>query len=265
MDGVARGAKKKKKAAAARDRAEQFPNEDRSKFIAQVEFAKNHTTSAEIFFKDSPTSLQSVFGSGRKYWSQRMRTALGVAQAGRFPYQLVAMKTKRALPILPIDFPQPAQTLKNLFSGDFKIYATPDQFFVTQFRNVLGKTRLKHTEEKEAKAWLAGPKMKFWPQQLNFAVLCATQACGISRQIFDGGQIRAFYKFYVYFLMRWVLFQLGGIQSKNALPGDPTFNLLDNPYDEAAYVRLCREFGIAPSSDFRFKSGVNHGLGAIYL
>jgi len=62
-----------------------------------------------------------------------------------------------------------------------------------------------------------------------------------------------------------VLFQLGGIQSKNALPGDPTLSPLDNPYDEAAYDRLCCEFGIAPSSDFRFKRGVNHSLGAIYL
>ena len=121
------------------------------------------------------------------------------------------------------------------------------------------KTRLKRTEEKEAKAWLTGPKMKYWPQQLNFAVFCATQACGISRQIFDSGlalapQIRAFYQFYVYFTIRRVLFQLGGIQSKNALPCDPTFNPLDNPYDEAPYGRLCREFGIAPSSDFWFRA-----------
>jgi len=111
--------------------------------------------------------------------------------------------------------------------------------------------------------------MKYWPQ-LNFAVFYATQACGISRQLFDGGlalplQIRAFCQFHVYFTIRRVLFHFGGIQSKNALPGDPTFNPLDNPYDEAAYDRLCHEFGIAPSSDFRFKRGVNHGLGAIYF
>jgi len=58
------------------------------------------------------------------------------------------------------------------------------------------KPRLKHTDETESKAWLAGPKMKYWPQQLNFAVFCATQACGVSRDIFDDGvslppQIRA--------------------------------------------------------------------------
>jgi len=29
--------------------------------------------------------------------------------------------------------------------------------------------------------------MKYWPQRLNFAVFCATQGCGISREIFDNG------------------------------------------------------------------------------
>ena len=199
-----------------------------------------------------------------------MKTALGVAQAGGFPYQLAAMKTKSALPIPPIHFTEPVPTLKNLFSGDFKIYATPDQFFVTQFRNVFQKTRLKHSDEKESKAWLGGPKMKYWPQQLNFAVFCATQACGVSRDIFDKGvslppQIRASYQFHVYFTVRQILFQLGGIQSKSALLGYPTFNPLDNPYDKASYERICREFRIDPLSDFRFASGLKHGLGAIYM
>ena len=29
--------------------------------------------------------------------------------------------------------------------------------------------------------------MKYWPQQLNFAVFCATQGCGVPREIFDSG------------------------------------------------------------------------------
>jgi len=61
------------------------------------------------------------------------------------------------------------------------------------------------------------------------------------------------------------LFQLGGIQNISAFPGDSTFNSLDNPHDKAAYNRLCPEFGIAPSSDFRFTGKDNHGLGVIYL
>ena len=60
--------------------------------------------------------------------------------------------------------------------------------------------------------------MKYWSQQLSFAVFCATQGCGISREIFDSGfslepQIRAFYQFHVYFTIRRILYQLGGIQN----------------------------------------------------
>ena len=112
--------------------------------------------------------------------------------------------------------------------------------------------------------------MKYWPQQLNFAVFCATQGCGVSREIFDNGmdllpQIRAFYKFYVYFTVRRILYQLGGIQSISALPGDPPFSQMNNHYDVASYKRLCNEFGIDPSSDFRYTHGENHALGSIYV
>ena len=97
-------------------------------------------------------------------------------------------------------------------------------------------------------------------------MFCATQGCGISREIFDSGlslQISAFYQFHVYFTIRRVLYQLGGIQSMSALPGDPTFNPLNNHYDVASYKRICAEFGIDPSSDFRFTVGKNHGLGRV--
>ena len=58
---------------------------------------------------------------------------------------------------------------------------------------------------------------------------------------------------------------MGGIQSISALPGDPTFNDKDNPYDEVAYRRICAEFDVDPSSDFRFTFGQNHGLGYVFI
>ena len=107
--------------------------------------------------------------------------------------------------------------------------------------------------------------MKYWPQQPNFAVFCATQGCGISWEIFDSGfsltqQIRAFHQFHVYFTVRRVLYQLGGFQSMSALPGDPTFNQFNNHYHVASYKRICAEFSIDPSSDFRFIIGKNQLL-----
>ena len=86
--------------------------------------------------------------------------------------------------------------------------------------------------------------------------------------MFDSGaelpeKIRAFYRFHVYFTVRRILFQMGGIQSVSALPGDQTFNLSGNNYDVASSKRICAEFGIAPTSDFRFTGRKNHGLGNV--
>ena len=61
------------------------------------------------------------------------------------------------------------------------------------------------------------------------------------------------------------MYQLGGIQKISALPGDPTFNQFNNHYDVPSYERICNEFGIDPSSDFRFKHGKNNGLGYVYV
>ena len=223
---------------------------------------------AEVFFKEGPGSLQSVFGSDRKYWSPQMKAALGLDGVSGFPYQLSPLKTKTPLPIPAVDFTEAVPSFAKIFNQDKKIYASPNEFFVTKFRDIFQQTRLTHTASAESKTWLAGPNMKYWPQQLNFAVFCATQGCGVSREIFDSGltltpQIRTFYQFHVYFTVRRVLYQLGAIQSISALPGDPTFNPLNNHYDTPSYKSLCAEFGIDPTSDFRFTVGKNHGLGRV--
>ena len=67
----------------------------------------------------------------------------------------------------------------------------------------------------------------------------------------------------MYFTVRRILCQLGGIQNISALPGDPTFNKFDNHYDVASYKRICDEFGINSSSDFRFTHEKNHDLGSV--
>jgi len=106
------------------------------------------------------------------------------------------------------------------------IYLTPDRYFVTNVRDIFQKTRLKHTDETEYKAWLNGPNIGRSSSTSQF--FCATQvleylAKPSTAECFCR-QIRAFYKLYFYFTVRRVLFQLDGIQSKTALPGDLTFN-----------------------------------------
>jgi len=89
---------------AAEDKAwyefqQQFPHADRNKFESLANFAKNHTVSAELFFKGSSGLSTSVFGSDRRYWSPQMKTALVLNDVNGFPYQLSPLKTKKPLPI----------------------------------------------------------------------------------------------------------------------------------------------------------------------
>ena len=51
----------------------QFPNADKTQFIAQTSTDEKWNVMAEMFFKEGTGSLQSVFGSDRKYWSQQMK------------------------------------------------------------------------------------------------------------------------------------------------------------------------------------------------
>ena len=264
-----------KKAEAAKKKAwtsflNRFPKADKSRFISQATVDEKNNVTAEVFFKESEDSFQSVFGSDRKYWTAEMKKALGLGDSGFFPYQLAPLGSKEPLPIPAIPFEEKVESLKEIFNAPIKIYVTPSEYFTTKFRKIFTRTKLRHTSTEEGKHWQAGPDMKYWPQQLNFSVFCATQGCGVSREIFDSGidlppQIRAFYKFHVYFTVRRILYQLGGIQSISALPGDAPFSQYKNHYDRASYNRICREFGIDPSSDFRFTHGVNHGLGSIYV
>ena len=39
----------------------------------------------------------------------------------------------------------------------------------------------------------------------------------------------------------------------------------DNKYEIAAYKKICGEFGIDPSSNFRFTHGKHHGFGTVYI
>ena len=258
----------KAKIAVWEDFKNQFPKADKTKFAVQTNVNDKWNITAEVFFKEGSGSLKRVSGSDRKYWSQQMKTALGLDGVGGFPYQLSPLKTKPALPIPAVDFTEAAPSLAKIFNEEKRIYAEPNEFFVTKFRGIFQQTRLTHTASAEAKAWLRGPNMKYWPQQLNVAVYWAMQGCGVSREIFESRltltpQIRAFYKFHVYFTVRQVLYQLGGIQSIGALPGDPTFNPLNNHYHTTSYKSICAEFGIDPLSDFRFTVGKNHGLGRV--
>ena len=194
-------------------------------------------------------------------------------QEGGFPYQLSLLQQDKPQPAHAIAFPDSiTQSIADIFNKEMNIYVTPTDYFTTKFRQIFAKTQIKFTTAKYARKWLAKPDMSFWPQQLNFALWCATTGCGVSREMLFSNlslnlsdQIRTFYQFHVYYTTRKILYEMGGIQSKNALPDDPAFNQQDNPYDVASYKRICAKFGIDPSTDFRFTYGQNHGLGYVNI
>ena len=255
---ISRVAKEK----ARKDFKREYPFADLSKFVAQTYFNEKHAT-ADIKFKAGPGFWQSVSGSDKRYWSDDMKEALGI---GGFPVEL-SLNYHPLFPVPAVQFEENPEAFGELFNQKITIFVSPTEYFTTKFREIFSKTQIKHTTGKESRSWLSGPKMKYWPQQLNFALWCATTGSGISREIMHklSQQLRAFYLFHVYFTVRRILFEMEGIQSFSALPGDPTFSQTENKYDSPSYKRICAEFGIDPNTDFRFVHGQNHGLGYCYV
>ena len=246
----------------------QFPNADKDQFFVQTSVDEKYRISAEVFFKESAEYSSSVFGSDRKYWSQKMKTALGLIGLEGFPFQLSPLKTKIPLPIPEIEFTETTPSVAKIFNQN-KIYATPDEFFSTKFRGIFQQTRLKH-DICRSQNMVTRAKYEILLTTTVFCGVLWTQGGGISHEIFDSDfsltpQIRAFYQFHVYFTIRRILYQLGGIQNISTLPGDPTFNQFNNHYDAPSYKRIYAEFGIDPSSNFRFTHGKNSGLGYVYV
>ena len=128
-----------------------FPNTDKTQFYAQTSVDEKYRIRAEVFFNESAGYSVSVFGSDRKYWSQKMKNALGVIGEEGVPFQLSPLKTKRALSIPAVDFTEPVPRIAKIFNQENRIYATPDEYFVTKFRDISQQTRLTHTASAEAK------------------------------------------------------------------------------------------------------------------
>ena len=215
------------------------------------------------------------------YFSKEMKRQLGLAPG--FPLELTHNPIpKLEIPAVPFNSEiREAYTLKDALVQQ-EIYVTPSDKFKIKFRDIFTDTVITHRSSHESRRWLAGPNFEYWPQTLNFAFFCATTGCGVSRRILfenkmrDGKndltdselilppQVRSFFWFHVYFTVRRILFELGGVQNSLPLPGDSAFNQTENKYDIPSFERICAEFGISPNADFRFTKGDNHGLGSVF-
>ena len=247
----------------------QYPHAELSRFT-QKDWYGDDTNN--IYFKDGEEKIQ-VFGRGKFIYgsfTREFKKALGfpavsamnvthheVINLSNFPQEL----TLNLKPKLPVPALGHADTPLPFDFSNLKIFVTSTDFFKMKFRDVFTDTKLTHHSAKESYRWLNSPDMNYWPQQLNFSVWCATTGCGISSKfLFEDKikenelnlpkQVRSFLWFHVYFTIRRVLHELGGIQNFVALPVDDTFDQQNNTYDIPSYNRLCNEFGISPSTDF---------------
>ena len=78
--------------------------------------------------------------------------------------------------------------------------------------------------------------------QLNFAVLCASSACGVSVEQINAKKpmIRSIYRFHVYYYFRRIL-KILEIQ----LPYENGFNRYNNPYNHEMFIKICGEYGVS--------------------
>ena len=82
----------------------------------------------------------------------------------------------------------------------------------------------------------------FVPIPLNFAVWCASSACGVSSAHLNYAKysmIRLVYRFHVYYHVRRVLKRL-----QTPLPHKTGFKAADNPYTESEFLKICEHYRV---------------------
>ena len=115
--------------------------------------------------------------------------------------------------------------------------------FQVKFPNVftnypLGAVRV---EDQKFKDW-DHYKFTMWQSQLNFAVFCASSACGVSVEHLNAKEpmIRSIYRFHVYYHIRRILKIL-----EIPLPYENSFNQYNNSYNHEKFIGICSEYGVS--------------------
>ena len=123
--------------------------------------------------------------------------------------------------------------------------------FPARFPNIfvdypLGQMRV---GDKLWKNWNKAP-LKLWQTQLNYAVFCASSACGVSLAHLNYTKhpmIRSVYRFHIYYHVRRVLKRL-----QVPLPHETGFNVADNPYTESEFLKIGEDYRV-PNNRMRYR------------
>ena len=89
-------------------------------------------------------------------------------------------------------------------------------------------------------------KFTLWQSQLNFAVFCASSACGVSVEHLNAKEpmIRSVYRFHVYYHIRRILNRL-----EIPLPYENSFNKYNIPYNHEKFKKICVEYGVSDKNE----------------
>ena len=131
---------------------------------------------------------------------------------------------------------------KDLYKQTIVMSAMENYTFPVRFPNIfvdypLGQMRVGD------KLWIHWNKapMRLWQTQLNFALWCASSACGVSSAHLNYSKhlmIRLVYCFHVNYHVRRLLKRL-----QTPLPHETGFNMADNPYTESEFLKFVRTIG----------------------
>ena len=85
-------------------------------------------------------------------------------------------------------------------------------------------------------------KFTLWQTQSNFAVFCASSACGVSVEHLNAKKpmIRSIYPFHVYYHIRRILKIM-----EIPLPYENSFNQYNNLYNHEMFIKICGEYGVS--------------------
>ena len=150
--------------------------------------------------------------------------------------------------------PNTKYTQKKIILDNQSIFVNQDECFPSTFPDLFQnyKNPTLHTNE-PWNTWLHS-SFDWWQCQLNFAVWCASTGCGVSYQdhidpVKNTSELtKTIYTFHLYYCIARILKEL-----KSPLPTDKSFCYYKNPYDRAAYHKLCNEFNVSPNTDWRQK------------
>ena len=129
---------------------------------------------------------------------------------------------------------------KDLYKQTIVVSAGTHDTFPARFLNIFVDYPLGQMGVGD-KLWMNWNKapLKLWQTQLNFAVWCASSACGVSSTHLNykaHPMIRLVYRFHLYYHMRRVLKRL-----QVPLPHETSFNEADNSYTESEFFKICED------------------------